>query len=288
MTQRCFISARYGVQLDTLQTVLDDANIEWAWAQNNRHGATAVETISQAIKRADFVVGVVTDDELNGNVMIEVGIAIGLEIPVLLLTTAKKPLPFDLASFRHFNTNLGNRKLLSLQLDLFIRSLAPSKSDQRRPVTPSSGQLGRVRDRPAPKLFGSALEQNIAAAIHQAGGRVSIPSQSDQKVTPDLLMWLPEIDTELFNPAAIEAKKTIGAQDLPDLQQRLGEFVSNSNLGCGLIIVNSVFLARNLAKIMPHPFVFITSLGDFRSKLQQGELAAWIRQERNRLAHGSR
>jgi hypothetical protein len=101
-------------------------------------------------------------------------------------------------------------------------------------------------------------------------------------------MWLPEVDSELFNPAAIEAKRTIGAGDLPTLQHRLGEFVRNSNMGCGLIVVNSVSLARNLAKIAPYPFIFIIDLADFRLRLEQGDLASWIRQERNRLAHGAR
>jgi hypothetical protein len=182
MTRRCFISAKYGVELGTLQRVLDDVNIEWAWAQTSPHGATVVEAVSQAIKRADFVLGVLADGDINANVMLEVGIAIGLEIPVLLLTTGKKPLPFDLASFRHFNTDLHDTKLLSMQLDLFVRSLATPKTDKRRPVTSSSGHINRVQDQPASKLFDSALEQNISAAIHRAGGRVTIPSRSGQSL----------------------------------------------------------------------------------------------------------
>ena len=287
MTSRCFISAKYGVELSTLQRVLDDVHVEWAWAQASPHGATVVETVFDAIKRADFVLGVLADGDINANVMLEVGIAIGLEIPVLLLTTGKKPIPFDLASFRHFNTDLQDTKLLSWQLDLFVRSIATQKSDKRRQVA-FSGNLDRIHDQPAPKLFDSAFEQNIAVAIQRSGGRVTIPSRSGQMLTPDLLMWLPEVDSELFNPAAIEAKKTIGVQDLPSLQHRLGEFVRNSNMGCGLIVVNSVNLARNLGKIVPYPFIFIIGLGEFKSKLEQGELASWIRQERNRLAHGAR
>jgi hypothetical protein len=286
MTRKCFISAKYGVELGILQRVLDEANVEWAWAQNSPHGATVIDAVSQAIKRADFVIGVITDG--SDNVMFEVGIAIGLGIPVLLLTTRKRPLPFDLASFRHFSTDLKDAKLLSLQLDLFVRSLTAPRSDKRRPLTAYSGNVDRIQDQPAPKLFDSALEQNISAAIYRAGGRVTIPSRSRRVLTPDLLMWLPEMDSELFNPAAIEAKKTISAQNLPLLQHRLGEFVRNSNMGCGLIVVNSVKLARNPAQIVPYPFVFIIGLGDFKSTLEQGELASWIRQERNRLAHGAR
>ncbi len=130
MTRRCFISAKYGVELGTLQHVLDEVNVEWTWAQASPHGATVVETVSQAIKRADFVLGVLADGDINANVMLEVGIAIGLEIPVLSSTTGKKPLPFGLASFRHFNTDLHDAKLLSLQLDLLFAA-----SPRRRTIS---------------------------------------------------------------------------------------------------------------------------------------------------------
>jgi hypothetical protein len=156
MTRRCFISAKYGVELGTLQRVLDEMGVEWAWAQTSSHGATVAKAVSEAIKRADFVLGVLADGDINANVMFELGIAIGIEIPVLLLTTGKKLLPFDLASFRHFNTDLRDAKLLSLQLDLFVRSLATPKNDKRRQISSSPGHINRIQDQPAPKLFDSA------------------------------------------------------------------------------------------------------------------------------------
>ena len=288
MTRRCFISAKYGVELATLQRVLDSVDIEWAWAQSSPQASTAVEAMFQAIKRANFVVGIVADGEINANVMFEVGMASGLGIPVLFLTTGEKPLPFDLASFRHFNTDLHDAKLLSLQLELFLRSLASSKGDKRRAVTSSTGHIIRTQKQSASRPFDSDLEQNLSEAIQEAGGRVTIPSRSGRMFTPDLLMWMPEMDSEFLNPAAIELKSTVDLLHLPALQGRLGEFVLTSNMGCGLIVVNSVNLEAELTQVVPYPLIFIMDLEHFRARLKRGTLGSWIRQERNRLAHGAR
>jgi hypothetical protein len=205
-----------------------------------------------------------------------------------VLTTGPLRLASDLAAFRHLKTDLQDAKLLTFQIDLLLRSLEPPKGPKRSSRPNPSSVASVIIGRPAPKLFDSALEQNIAAAIISAGGRVTVPDSGGGGQAADLLMWLPEQDKDLFNPAAIEAKKTIGAQDLPNAQIRLGQFVQNSGLGCGLIVVNSVALAHNLSRIMPYPYVFLISLSNFKRMLGKGELASWIRQERNRLAHGVR
>ena len=284
----CFISARYGLDLSALQQALQHNEVEWQWADREPNGASILESITAAINKADFVIGVFSDELINPNVALEIGYALGRGVPVVLLTTGVFAIPFDLATFRHLRTDLNDPNLLSFQIDLLLRSFETPKKAKRSFGLPPSSPAGTVVGKPAPKLFGSALEQVIARAIITAGGRVTVPDVKSGERSADLLMWLPEMDKDLFNPAAIEAKKTIGLQDLPDAQKRLGQFVRTSGLGCGLIVVNSVALARNLSRIQPFPYVFLISLPEFKDKLGKGELASWVRQERNRLAHGVR
>lgn len=286
--RRCFISAKYGLDLSALQQALQHNEVEWQWAEGSPVGTSIMESITTAINSADFVVGVFSDEFINPNVALEIGYALGRGVPVVLLTTGVFAIPFDLAAFRHLKTDLRDPKLLSFQIDLLLRSFETPKGAKRSFGLPASSPAGIVVGKPAPKLFDSALEQSIAAAIISAGGRVTVPDASSGGQAADLLMWLPELDKDLFNPAAIEAKKTIGLQDLPNAQTRLGQFVRTSGLGCGLIVVNSLSLARNLSRIQPFPYVFLISLPEFKDKLGKGELASWVRQERNRLAHGVR
>lgn len=55
-----------------------------------------------------------------------------------------------------------------------------------------------------------------------------------------------ERDDELFNPAALEVKTGIGVNDLPALQTRLSEFVRESSMGCGLLVVDPPNLEKML------------------------------------------
>jgi hypothetical protein len=286
--RRCFISAAYGGDLGVLQRVLDQNGIAWQWAETMPSRKPLLDSVIDAIRQSDFVVGILPGNAPNANIMLELGIAIGHELPLLLLATGANAIPFALNTFSHFETELQNEKLLSFQLDLFLRSLTTKKSSKRTFTSRSSRASVEVKDEPAPALFHSALEQSVASAIQRAGGRVTIPSHSGRDITPDLLMWLPQQDKELFNPAAVEVKSRIGVDDLLVLQFRLAEFVRASSMGCGLIIVKSINLVKSLARLPPIPYTFVIGLGEFKSKLEKVELASWLKRERNRLAHGVR
>lgn len=286
--RRCFISAAYGENLDVLQRVLDQNGVAWQWAEAMPMGKPIVDSIIDAIRKSDFVVGILSGKAPNPNVMLELGMAVGRDLPLLVLATEKNAIPFDMGAFSHFETDLQNEELLSFQLDLFLRSLT-TKQDSKRAFTLRPRRASaEVKDQPAPALFGSALEQIVAAAIQRAGGRVTIPSRSGRHITPDLLMWLPQQDKDLFNPAAVEVKTRIAADDLPALQATLAEFVRASSMGCGLIVINSVNLEKRLARLLPIPNTFVIGLPEFKSKLEKSDLGSWLRRERNRLAHGVR
>lgn len=75
--RRCFISARYGLDLSALQQALEQNKVGWQWAQEPSAGASLMESVSAAINNADFVVGVFSDESTNPNVAFEVGYALG-------------------------------------------------------------------------------------------------------------------------------------------------------------------------------------------------------------------
>jgi hypothetical protein len=139
-----------------------------------------------------------------------------------------------------------------------------------------------------PERFESAFEQSVAAAINRAGGRVTIPPRTGQERIPDLLMWLPQLDKDLFNPAAVEVVGDAKHADLETLQERLASFIRSTGLRCGLIVVNSISLERKIRQLSPIPYIFALTLHELKSKLDSSELAIWLKHERNRLAHGVR
>ena len=286
--RKCFISAAYGANLAVLQRVLDQNRIDWQWAESVPSRKPLFDSVKEAIKKSDFVVCVLADSAPNPNIMLELGIAIGHDLPLLLLSTVKSAIPFSLSTFSHFETDLQDEKVLSFQLDLFLRSLTAKDNSKRTTASKSSSANVSAKSDQSPVRFHSALEQTVVSVIQRAGGRVTIPSLSDKSATPDLLMWLPQQDKELFNPAAVEVKTSIRAQDIRTIQLRLAEFVRASNMGCGLIVVNSFNVEKSLQRLLPIPYTFVIGLSEFESKLLQAELAPWLKRERNRIVHGVR
>jgi hypothetical protein len=283
----CFISATYGVDLTELQHVLDDLGVVWEWALSDSSDKPILPSVVSAIKRTDFVIGVLQDGQLTGNVLFELGIAVGLGKPRLLLRIGPAELPNQLGTSAVFDSDLTDPKLLAFQVDLFLRSL-----DSRLPLKRKHQSMSQtkkpVQDMAAPDLLGSALEQSVAAAITRRGGRVTIPSRVGHERTPDLLMWMPHLDSELFNPAAIEVVGTPKVPDLSRLQLQFASFLESSGLRCGLIVVKSALGEKELQRLTPIPWIFTITLSDFEDKLDSGDLGRWARHERNRLAHGVR
>lgn len=285
--RRCFISAAYGTDLTTLQHALDDLGVAWEWTLSDAPDQPILPSVVSAIKRSDFVIGVLQERQPAGNVLFELGIAVGLGRPRLLLRVGTVELPTELGTSAVFDSNLTDRKLLEFHVDLFSRSLDTRLPPKRKPQSLKQGKKS-VQHVPAPNLFGSALEQSVAAAIVGSGGRVTVPSRVGHERTPDLLMWMPQLDSELFNPAAIEVVGTTSTANLAALQLQFASFLQSSGIRCGLIVVNSISREKELQRLTPIPWIFALTLTDFKAKLKSGDLGRWARHERNRLAHGVR
>jgi hypothetical protein len=261
--------------------------VDWQWAKKLPAGTSLIEAISKAIRNADFLLAVSSDSGLGPNSFLEIGYALGSEIPVVLLTTESFVAPIDLATLRHLKTDLKDPKLLGFQVQLLLSSLELPKGKRR------SVQSAALRQPKSQKLspqgYASALEKAVANAVIPAGGRVTLPERGGKdQAAADFLMWFPEIDKEFFNPAAIEVKTKIDLAKIADTHARFGQFVVSSGFGCGLIVSGAEVPSNQLPQLVPLPNVFIISRHNFEEALRSRRLGAWVRHERNRLVHGVR
>lgn len=284
--RRCFISAQYGTDLSALQRALEANQIDWQWAQNLPTNKPLSESVLSAISKAQFLLAVSADLGLNANVSFEIGYAIGRDIPVVLLSTGRTGVPFDMSAVRYLQTDVNDEKLLTFQIDLLLRSLKEPRPRTKKP--PPSSPKGYGVGQANLIAYASELERIVANEIADSGGRVTIPTFSDKKQPADLLMWLPEQDKEFFNPAAIEVKTRVARDELAAIQSRLGSFVRKSGFSCGLVVVEDRASVESAGKLPPFPLVFVIALEEFKTRLRKGELGSWLRLERNRLAHGVR
>jgi hypothetical protein len=295
----CFISAPFGATLGSLTRVLDRAEIRWEWARSNLDLSDRLPgDLRKIIRGVDFVVGVILGGSASDNIMFEVGLAVGMGKPVLLVVADQRKVPSDLAGIPSVQASLDDEGALALHLDLLIRR---SRQGPRYPVSGQSGtrSISQLHD------FGlhtslkydskpeSALEGELVTLIEQAGGRTLLhprPESGARQITPDLLFFLPTADVELLNPAVVELKgQPQTPQQLLAAEEQLLRFLQQTGVRTGLLIV------RGLGQEPPTEFrgspllnVFRLDFEKFRSLITRGELATYLHLERNRAAHGLR
>ena len=144
----CFISAPFGVNLGSLTRVLDRAEIHWEWARSNLDLSDRLPgDVRKIIRRVDFVVGVILGDTTSDNTMFEVGLAVGMGKPVLLIVADRAKVPSDLAGIPTVQASLDDEKAIDLHLDLLIRSSRHAPRGRRLPSPPPPGTASRTRRR---------------------------------------------------------------------------------------------------------------------------------------------
>lgn len=275
---------------------MDRAGIQWEWARSEQTNLERLPgDLRKIIRGVDFVVGVLFGGAPDANTMFEIGVAIGIGKPVLLILATEARLPYNLEVFPHLRTSLADEKAIALHLDLLMRSASrrpryPS-SVRARPRLPSFSSvpsLNLVKRRPE-----SALEAETVSLIEQAGGQVLLHPRLDESTPsyrPDLLFWLTLGDAELLNPAVVELKGgTVIPSNLNEVADQLFVFLQNTGVRTGLVVVQG--LGPHLPasfRSSPSQTVFFLDYDTFRQLLKSGKLADHLRRERNRAVHGLR
>jgi hypothetical protein len=195
----CFISARYGADLGALPGLLDRFGIDWQWAKSDlAYTDRLAGDLRKIIRSVDFFIGVLLGEPADATTVFELGIAVGIGRPVLLIIAGDRELSLPFEGLPHVRTPLADENALALHLDLFAqrvrRGFRYAYSGRGRGVALSSAELFGVKQ---PLVFDSrpenALEAEVGRLIESAGGRVVLHPRPDSRLnryTPDILFWL--------------------------------------------------------------------------------------------------
>lgn len=282
-SKRCYISAPFGLDLGSLPELLADRGVSWEWAKDE---PIENEAVSERIAASDFVLIVLNGTKSDYRGAFESGLAVGLGKPVLLIQTKVRTLPIDYSLFAVIKTSLHDRDALKFHLDLFLASPSPpaisAKSKRIKSLKPSPPS----KPRQSIKSFDSVLEQRVFDAVIAAGGSAisQPPASPDVKYRPDLLAWLGHLDPEYLDPVAIEVTSFGSVERGDQVDQRLGGFIQSARLKMGLVITDSPVLHRE--KLLPN--IIWLDVNTFERLALSGQLGAYVRDTRNRIAHGVR
>jgi nucleoside 2-deoxyribosyltransferase len=287
----CFISAPVNVDLSVLRSVLRSKGIEAVLPfELEITGANFREQIEKAIRKADFLIAVLTGNIGNANVFFELGYAWAKRKRVVLIQSREVELPANLSGFAMLRAEPNDRQKLASLLDQFLNQEKPIKLrtqelEKTRPLSSRAkdltDHLKNLGDRATHKEF----ENIILTAFRESGIQaLAEPQSKDRRY--DLALWLDELQYVVGNPVLVELKTRLTPASAKAVKRQFLERVDRE-VGKALLVV---FLGGPAAPICAEsigsPLVLFIPVARLLSELEQRSVGDFVRAERNKLAHG--
>lgn len=282
--KRGFVSAPYGLPLGALPELLAERSVAWEWAKDSSGSRS---NSSSAIAEADIFIGVLNRSAFDYAVLYEIGIAAGLRKPILLIMTPRRTLPIDLRAFSVVRVSLSNRRALAFHLDAFLtapaRSIFDNPASSISPAPEPPGMTSsQVMWKNTPE---SELERQVFELVERSGGSALAQPEveSGGRYKPDLLVWLGSHDPELLDPAVIEVKAQVEPAAIRSTEHQLASFMGATGVRTGIVITSGPIPERAWQN---WPNIFWLDLATFKELVESSRLGPYLREARNRAAHG--
>lgn len=213
--------------------------------------------------------------------MVEAGICLGADIPLLTIIHPNEKLPPALSSVRHVKARLDDTDALQLHLGMFIQSAASLKTHhlRRSPqhLVPSIVLPPAMDDAGRRTQLGYEFVDQVAALL-RAAGKEPVLGQLDYGVdiafaAGDDAPFVVVVQAKMIGPQA-QARPAV---------ERLLEYVDRSGSGLGLLITDEP--ALDSSSYTGHPTVLLLSINDLGNIVANGDLDKRIRRARNRIVH---
>ncbi|CAN7680752.1 hypothetical protein LJR235_005378 [Pararhizobium sp. LjRoot235] len=207
----CYISAPAGANLDVIRSVLIDNNIDILVPDELREGTDWASDAASMIRQADLVIGVLTQERRSQWVLLELGMALGVQKRILLIAPPKSFVPPQIQGLITLRIALSNREALSFTLEQLLAAPAPTQKSLPTPVHNKSGlgqrastYLSQINQRIADSEFAS-VERIVADALRESGlEAVSESKHNDRRF--DIAVWSDELQPFVGNPLLIEVR----------------------------------------------------------------------------------
>ncbi|WP_422923179.1 restriction endonuclease [Singulisphaera sp. PoT] len=238
-----------------LRIELSSREIEVVRADELRVDANWQASILSAIKKADLLIAIMDSQKANGNVMLEIGYAIGAGRQVMLLCENPSEIPFDLSSIPAFVIRDFGPWAIE-EIVHWIKASASKNKIERRIFESAREQLHQAMDDPEflEQISPGDFERLIGEMLSEMGFDTVILYGRHESGF-DIILNLPSGET-----AVVVKKYTAqGRLGIGDVQRLIGSCVVAS-MRTGLMITNTGYTtsATELAMHSPVPIQLMT------------------------------
>jgi hypothetical protein len=266
---------------------------------DERVAATTSETIGPGARLAaaplldfDAAVAVLPPGGVGlSAVQVEVGIALGRGLPLLLIVPPDTLPPAGLSDIRYVKASLDNRAALKLHIGIFFRSLSASPTPgsdrvlRASPLSPQTAtafqqQLRAIREDP-PQARGVGFEHLVLELLRAGGAMVEQDKRLEGPADVDAVAVIPG-EEERLGPLLVEVKHYASSPRLRKAERQLQSRVLSRGGGLGLLIYDS---PEWRAPEQTTPLVLTLRADDLVRELEQWPLADVLVRARNEAIH---
>jgi len=282
LNKTCFVIAPININLDPLKEYLEnDFNITIEDITDISSYLNIANEIIKKIKASDFVCAILIGDKL-GDVYIEIGITIGNEKPLFLITDNTSKIPEQLKNRVYAFSDPLDINKIKYPFKAFYEKIIkkPSKKSQQ----------GNKKEISSDLVLAYKNELDLAQRIKQifsSDPNISIETMEGMKKYEtgyDFSVWSDKLSESFGNPILIELKVINSKETLRYTVNQLKDYLIHNNLNLGLIIYSG---KKYEIKIdFDTPLIFIFEIHELeKNVLQNKSITDLIIQRRNKMIH---
>jgi len=291
---RCFISAPFGRNVDVVIKALTEAGVQSVRVDEIGLGESWVGGIQRNIEQSDFACVVLANGCENSSMLFELGAAVGVGLPILLLVENNVRFPSDLRGLLYIRVSLDKPETVSTAVHGFLRSIRkgdPTREDTEHiPPKRISRSRALIELQSVKRAVGGnrarRFEEFVASLFQKANVQVAAePGSPDRGV--DLAIWLDEVERVLGNPILIELKlRRFSRTDWRDTAEQFRRVLLAANVRYG-VLISAEPLPPEVPQVSPEiPTVMTFDIDELISLLAAGSFGKELIRRRNAAVHG--
>jgi hypothetical protein len=286
----CFISSTAGTDLSILITALEGHGYAVVVPTHLGAGQHWLDALTESLKTVDLVVGVLGSREAIANPVFEIGYALGIRKPVLVIASpTAEELPFALSSLPVVRAEPTDREAIEFALD---RLPANPLRHPAQPTPPSVPPLSTDRlDEYATHIKGAQNERvplNVLRTLLVDAGVEVVAGARIGDHRADFAIWSDVLGTYVGNPLIGEVRGTLRTIDaVRQALAQLTHYIHAAGASWGLLLyAHGPDPSRTAVEAQQAARVIVLSLDELLERLRSSSFFDIIRDLRNRKVHG--
>ncbi len=295
----CFISAPATVDTSPLQRELGSRGVRSLDVRSGLPAGTSVlDTVRSGIAEADFVCGVIPAGPISANVLFELGLAVGRDLPALAFVDPRVAVPSDLQGIAYARATLDDTEAVRFHLDTFLGhaqpgfvrphviisnrkafSLAPSG---REWLDRAWHELSSTPEPPREVDIVQFLKELFERSGAITSGAPRLPTSAHRA---DLAVWIDDLQSLAGNPLLIEV---VGRPErVAKTEARFRDLLAESGALLGVLVYLSDGHGDGRTALVPEawPMVVRVRLDELVEQVKEGSFVRSLLDHRNRTAH---